>query len=122
MSIKKSVCSKLIKNFQLRELFNQLGWNHTTKKESVAMDSQTYQLEAIAEKSAFFVFVCDTSSKVPDYATRKKIDSAITKFYHQHLIIYTDNSKRQQVWQLIVKEMDKPAVVRETSYYSTQEP
>jgi len=122
MSIKKSVCSKLIKNFQLRELFNQLGWNHTTKKESVAVDSQTYQLEAIAEKSAFFVFVCDTSGKVPEYAIRKKIDSAITKFYHQHLIIYTDSSKRHQVWQLVVKEMDKPAVVRETHHYSTQEP
>jgi hypothetical protein len=122
MSIKKSVCSKLIKNFQLRELFNQLGWNHTAKKEAVAVDSQVYQLEAIAEKSAFFVFTCETSGKVPDYATRKKIDSAITKLYHQHLIIYTDNSKRQQVWQLVVKELDKPAIVRETPYFSTQEP
>ncbi|MBC7963292.1 MAG: Eco57I restriction-modification methylase domain-containing protein [Steroidobacteraceae bacterium] len=122
MSIKKSVFSKLIKNFQLRELFNQLGWNHTTKKEPVAVDSQVYQLEAIAEKSAFFVFVCETSGKVPDYATRKKIDSAITKLYHQHLIIYTNSGKRQQVWQLVVKELDKPAVVRETPYFSTQEP
>jgi hypothetical protein len=122
MSISKSVCSRLIKNFQLRELFNQLGWNNTTKKEAVAVDSQTYQLDAIAEKSAFFVFVCETAGKVPDYATRKKIDSAITKLYHQHLIIYTDSSKRQQVWQLVIKELDKPAVVRETSYFSTQEP
>jgi hypothetical protein len=122
MSIKKSVCSKLIKNFQLRELFNQLGWNHTTKKEHVAVDSQTYQLEAIAEKSAFFVFVCETSGKVPDYAVRKKIDSAITKLYHQHLIIYTDSGKQHQVWQLVVKELDKPAVVRETPYFSTQDP
>ncbi|NJD37165.1 MAG: hypothetical protein FIA89_02405 [Geobacter sp.] len=122
MSIKKSVCSRLIKNFQLRELFNQLGWNNTTKKEAVAVDSQTYQLEAIAEKSAFFMFVCETAGKVPDYATRKKIDSAITKLYHQHLIIYTDSSKRQQVWQLVIKELDKPSVVRETSYFSTQEP
>jgi hypothetical protein len=112
----------LIKNFQLRELFNQLGWNHTAKKEAVAVDSQVYQLEAIAEKSSFFVFVCETSGKVPDYAVRKKIDSAITKLYHQHLIIYTDNGKRQQVWQLVVKELDKPAVVRETPYFSTQEP
>ena len=122
MSIKKSVCSKLIKNFQLRELFNQLGWNHTTNKIPVAVDNQTWQLEAIAEKSAFFVFVCETAGKVPDYATRKKIDSAITKLYHQHLIIYTDSSKRQQVWQLVIKELDKPTVVRETPYFSTQEP
>lgn len=122
MSIKKSICSKLIKNFQLRELFNQLGWNHTTKKEPVAVDKQIYQLEAIAEKSAFYVFVCESSGKVPDYATRKKIDSAITKLYHQHLIIFTDNAKRQQVWQLVVKELDKPSVVRETTYYSAQEP
>jgi tRNA1(Val) A37 N6-methylase TrmN6 len=122
MSIKKSVYSKLIKNFQLRDLFNQLGWNHTTKKESVAVDGQVYQLEAIAEKSAFFVFVCETAGKVPDYAFRKKIDTTITKLYHQHLIIYTDSSKRQQVWQLVVKELDKPAVVRESTYYSTAEP
>ncbi|ABL01260.1 Eco57I restriction-modification methylase domain-containing protein [Pelobacter propionicus] len=122
MSIKKTVCSKLIKNFQLRELFNQLGWNHATKKEPVAVNGQVYQLEAIADKSAFFVFVCETSGKVPDYATRKKIDSAITKLYHQHLIIFIDSNKRQQVWQLVLKELDKPAVVRETPYFSTQEP
>lgn len=122
MPIKKSVCSKLIKGFQLRELFNQLGWNHTTRKESVAVDGQVHQLEAIAEKSAFFVFVCETAGKVPDYASRKKIDTTITKLYHQHLIIFADSNRRQQVWQLVVKELDKPAVVRETTYFSTQEP
>ncbi len=122
MSIKKSICSKLIKNFQLRELFNHLGWNHTTKNLPVAVDSQTYQLEAIAEKSAFFIFVCETTGKVPDYATRKKIDNCVTKLYHQHLIIYIDSNKRQQVWQLVVKELEKPAVVRETTYFTTQEP
>ena len=122
MSIKKSVCSKLIKNFQLRDLFNQLGWDHTTKKEPVAVDGLEYQLEAIAKKSAFFVFVCETNGKVPVYAIRKKIDSAITKLYHQHLIIYIDSTKRQQVWQLVMKELDKPAIVRETIYYSHQEP
>ena len=122
MSIKKSICSKLIRNFQLRELFNELGWNHTAKKEQVVVDSLTYQLEAIGEKSAFFVFVCETADRVPDYTTRKKIDSVVTKLYNQHLIIYTDSNKRQQIWQLVVKELDKPAVVRETLYFSTQEP
>jgi hypothetical protein len=122
MSIKKSVCSKLIKSFQLRELFNQLGWDDTSKKEQVAVDSLVYQLEAIAKKSAFYVFVCETAGKVPDYATRKKIDTTITKLYHEHLIVYIDSAKRQQVWQLVVKELDKPAVVRETHYYATQEP
>lgn len=122
MSIKKSLCSKLIKNFQLQELFNQLGWNHTTRKEQIAVDNQTYQLQAIAEKNAFFVFVCETAGKVPDYAVRKKIDNAITKLCQLHLIIFTDSSKRQQVWQLVVKELDKPSVVRETKYFSTQEP
>lgn len=122
MSIKKSVCSKLIRNFQLRELFNELGWNITSKKEQVVVDSLTYQLEAIGEKSAFFVFVCETADRIPDYSTRKKIDSVVTKLYNQHLIIYTDSNKRQQLWQLVVKELDKPAVVRETLYFSTQEP
>ena len=122
MSIKKSICSKLIRNFQLRELFNELGWNHTAKKEQVVVDSLTYQLEAIGEKSAFFVFVCETADRVPDYTTRKKIDSVVTKLYNQHLIIYTYSNKRQQIWQLVVKELDKPAVVRETLYFSTQEP
>jgi hypothetical protein len=122
MAIKKSVCSKLIKNFELRDLFNQLGWNHTTKKEKVAVDHQSYQLEAIAEKSAFYIFLCETPVKIVDYATRKKIDSAITKLYNQHLIIFTDSSEKQQIWQLVVKTLDRPAVVRETHYFSHQEP
>jgi len=122
MSIQKSVCSTLIKNYQLRELFNVLGWNQTTNKEQVTAFGQEYNLEAIAEKNAFFVFLCKTSGRVPDYAIRKKIDTDITRLYHQHLIIYADNNRRQQVWQLVVMEPDKSAVVRETSYFSTQEP
>lgn len=122
MSIKKAVCFRQIKNFQLRELFNQLGWNHTTRKEQFQVDGQVYQLEAIAEKSAFHVFVCETPGKVPDYATRKKIDTAVTKIFNQHLNIFIDSTRKQQVWQLVVKELDKPSVVRETTFHAHQDP
>src|SRR5690606_160152 len=54
--------------------------------------------------------------------TRKKIDNKITKLYYEHLIIYTDKNNVQQVWQLVIREPDKPIAVRETPYFSTQHP
>lgn len=59
---------------------------------------------------------------MPDYHIRKKIDSAITKLYFEHLIIFSDLSQKHQIWQLVIREQGKPLAVRETHYYIHQEP
>ena len=123
-SIDKARFNLLIKNFQFKELFNELGWDSVRKKEPIAIGSELYNLEAVAEKKGFVIFVCspDNTDKIPDYHIRKKIDSAITKLYFEHLIIFCDISQKHQIWQLVIREQGKPTAVRETHYYAHQEP
>ncbi len=124
ISIDKTRFNQLIKNFQFKELFNELGWDSVRKKEQIAVENALYTLEAVAEKKGFVVFAClpKNNGKMPDYHIRKKIDSAVTKLYFEHLIIFCDSSQNQQCWQLVVREQGKPTAVRETNYYAHQEP
>ena len=123
-SIDKTRFNQLIKNFQFKELFNELGWDSVRKKEQIAVENELYNLEAVAEKKGFVIFVCspDNTGKTPAYHIRKKIDSAVTKLYFEHLIIFCDLSQKHQIWQLVIREQGKPTAVRETHYYAHQEP
>lgn len=120
-NIEKQRFSRLIKNFEFAELFNDLGWDYVKKREQIAVKEQTYTLDAVAEKKNFLIFVC-YADKIPDYESRKKLDNAVTKLYFEHLIILCDNAKKHQIWQLVIREQGKPLVVRSPEYYTHQDP
>ena len=124
MSLDKSRFTELIKYFNFKELFNELGWDHITTEHLIAVDGDKFTLSAVAEKRGFIVFICSSNSegKIPQSNVRKKIDAKITKLYYEHLIIYTDQNNSHQIWQLVIREPDKPISVRETPYFSTQQP
>ncbi|OQY72386.1 MAG: hypothetical protein B6D44_10190 [Ignavibacteriales bacterium UTCHB2] len=124
MSLDKSRFTELIKNFKFEELFNELGWDHINAEQLIAVEEVKFKLNAVAEKRGFVVFICSPNSegKIPPYNIRKKIDAKISQLYFEHLIIYTDKNNVQQVWQLVIREPDKPVVVRETPYFSSQHP
>jgi len=123
-TISKTLFKQLINAFQLKELFNELGWNNVRKKEQVFVENKLYTLDAVAEKKGFVVFACspENNSRIPDYHIRKKIDGVITKHYFEHLIIFCDQFQGHQCWQLAVREQGKPTTLRETNYYTHQEP
>ena len=118
------VLLQLIKNFNFTELFNELGWDHITTEHLITVDGDKFTLSAVAEKRGFIVFICSSNSegKIPQSNVRKKIDAKITKLYYEHLIIYSDQNKSHQIWQLVIREPNKPISVRETPYFSTQQP
>lgn len=120
----KKEFSQLIKEFRFKELFNEMGWDHIDKIESILINDKTYRLEAAAQKRGFVIFVCvsDNNQGIPQYNIRKKIDTAITKLHFEHLIIYIDQAKTSQLWQLIIREHGKPTVVREIKYFTHQMP
>jgi very-short-patch-repair endonuclease len=125
MNIKKTRFTELIKNFKLKELFNELGWENVSMQPvSVKIDEDNYNLTAVAQKRGFLIFQCSYNSqgKIPTKDIRKKIDTKISKIYFEHLIIYSDKNNTQQIWQLVIREQDKPIIVRETDYFSTQHP
>ncbi len=124
MWIKRADFESYIRNFRFKELFNDLGWDYVKKTEIVAVDDRTFELEAVAEKRDFLIFVClpSNNGKIADSAARKRIDHAITKLYFEHLIIYVDSERRTQIWQLSIREPNKPIVRRETTHYTHQAP
>ncbi|PIV55152.1 hypothetical protein COY52_05200 [Candidatus Desantisbacteria bacterium CG_4_10_14_0_8_um_filter_48_22] len=124
MAITKAEFSVYIKAFQFRELFNEMGWNNDHTKQPVIVDVASFNLTGIAEKSGFRIFVCEPAkgNKLPDSATRKKIEGKVTKLFQEHLIIFIDEHKREQVWQLAVRKAGSPTKISETRYDITQDP
>ena len=124
MSINRTDFDRRIKEFQFKELFNEFGWDSVRKKETVAIAERVFELDAIAEKRDFLIFVCSPldNGNIADTVCRKKIDRTITKLYFEHLIIYVDGDQRTQIWQLSIREPNKPVVTRETAYYTHQTP
>ena len=124
MAIIKSDFSTYIKTFKFRELFNEMGWNNDQTKQPIIVDETAYSLTGIAEKSGFRIFACEppTGNKLPDSATRKKIEGKVTKLYQEHLIIFTNDTKKEQIWQLAVRKAGSPTKISETRYTINHHP
>lgn len=124
MSISKNDFNALIKKFNFKSLFNELGWDNFSEVKFIKAGEETFKLEGVVEKKNFTVFVCNSGndSRIILKDIRKKIDREITKLYHEHLLIYIDKNHTQQLWQLSIKEPNKPVQYKEFEYYSNQEP
>ncbi|MFH1860627.1 MAG: DNA methyltransferase [bacterium] len=124
MAITKSEFSAYIKAFQFRELFNEMGWNNDRTKQPIIVDDISFNISGIAEKSGFRIFICEPPSgnKIPDSATRKKIENKVTKLFQEHLIVFIDEQRKEQVWQLAVRKAGSPTKISETRYSISQDP
>jgi len=124
MALTKKEFSNYIKHFNFREMFNDMGWNNDKTTQPIAVDNISYTLQAVAEKSGFKILLCNPQADgfIPDYATRKKIETKVTKFFQEHLVIFFDTKKTEQVWQLVVRQTGKPTKVTETRYQINQDP
>ena len=124
MSLSKQEFSNYIKQFNFRELFNDMGWNNDKTSQPIVVDSDTYILQAVGEKSGFKILLCNPQPNglLPDYNTRKKIETKVTKLFQEHLIIFYDTKKTEQIWQLVVRQSGKPTKVTETRWHINQDP
>ena len=124
MSLNKQEFSQYIRDFNFRELFNEMGWNRDKTSQLVAVDGQTFTLQSVAEKSGFKVLICSPNAEgiIPDSKTRKKLETKVRKLFAEHLIIFEDAKKTEQIWQLVVRKTGKPTKTTETRYHSGQDP
>ena len=124
MSLSKQTFARYIKEFRLKELFNDLGWDNANAKYPISVESKLFSLTGLAQKKEFLVLLCEPKDggSIPDSAERKKIDNAITKLHYEHLIVYIDGKKSRQHWELVIREQNKPVVCRPLDYYVGQEP
>lgn len=123
MAISKKEFTQYIREFKFKELFNDMGWEKDKTNQNVIVDNIAYPLQGIAEKRGFKILICQPASGViPEYAIRKKIETKVTKLFQEHLIIYIDAKKQEQVWQMVVRQIGKPTKVSETTYRTPQDP
>ena len=121
--MKKATFTQYIKDFDFKSLFNDLGWDNFDNQLPIAVNEDAFMLKGIAEKRGFVILLCPplSNGKIPLSHIRKQIENKVAKNYFEHLIIYSDNDKKHQIWQLAVKEENKPKQVREVSWYSHQD-
>ncbi|KOF03626.1 hypothetical protein OB69_04820 [Roseivirga seohaensis subsp. aquiponti] len=121
--MKKQTFTNYIKDFDFETLFNELGWDTFANQLPVAVNNDAFMLKGVAQKKGFVILLCPPlpNGKIPVSNIRKQIENKVSKNYFEHLIIYADQDQKHQIWQLAVKEENKPKQVREVSWYSHQD-
>ena len=110
--------------FDFPRLFVEgLGWDHF-QGESLALpiDGHEYALKPVAEKASFAVFECapGPDGAIPVYPVRRKIEAQVVKRAFEHLIIFVDAARTQQIWQWVKRQAGKPAACREHRFHAGQ--
>jgi hypothetical protein len=114
---------KRLQAFDFTGLFTQeLMWNHYSVRDLLlTVDGVMYTLKPVAERG-MAVFECapPADAQFPRYATRRKIDTQVSKTAREHIIIFHDNANTVQVWQWVKREAGKPSACREQLFYRAQ--
>jgi len=124
MTVSKQDFARYIREFNFHKLFIEMGWNNDNAKEPIVIDGFTYYIDSVAEKNGFKILKCspDENGKVPDYQIRRKIENKVTRLFQEHLIIYCDSDKKNQIWQCVLRQAGKPSKLTETRYNISQDP
>jgi hypothetical protein len=108
--MKKSTFHQYVQNADFKTLFNELGWEHKPLNRSIKAGGEIFPLESQAEKRGFYVMLCKPGSdgSIPDANTRKSISRQLEKVKNDHLIIFINAKKEEQVWQFVVRMPNRP--------------
>jgi hypothetical protein len=122
MAFNAASAKGLLERFDFATLFvNELGWDRHSAALSVEISGTPYALKAIAEKRGMVAWLCEAPKgrSIPDRATRKKIESQVAKTTLEHLIIFTDAKRAEQIWCWARREAGKPVSVPEHFWYAS---
>lgn len=115
-----------LKQFRFKQLFNDLGWELPAQQQpySIAVGDDTWLLDVVAHKRGVQVLHCrpDAQGRLPDYATRQKIERKVTLEVREHLVVFTDALHTTQVWQWVSRVPGKLAQYREVHFRQGEAP
>ena len=112
-----------LNQFDFHRLFvEELGWNRHDARLEIPVDGKMFTLSAVAEKCGLAAFICGTenNNRIPDYSIRRKIERQVAKNAYEHLIIFTNGNKTQQIWQWVRREPGRPSACREHTFHIGQ--
>lgn len=120
MTIDAERFQRLLSNFKLAQLFNELGWDHASlHPQEITIASDTFTLSAIAQKRGVAVLLCspDSQGEIPARAILLKIEKEATKLAHEHLLIFTDAGKTTLTWLWVLRAPGQPAATRTHTWH-----
>src|SRR5690242_16124594 len=113
-----------LRDCTFKELFvEELGWNILHEPPlALAVEGSTYVLRPLVEKRGVRIFVCDPDpqGKIPTDRLLRQVEREVTRYAYEHVIIYTDAARENQVWQWVKREQGKPLAPRLHRYHSGQ--
>ncbi|HYT36789.1 MAG TPA: hypothetical protein VEL49_06360, partial [Ktedonobacteraceae bacterium] len=125
MAPDKQRIQRYLKACDFKALFiEELGWDYLKEPSlHITLDGQhTYTLRPLVEKRGVKVYICDPNSqgKIPDDPTLRKIEREVTRHAYEHILIYVDTTKENQVWQWVKREPGKPLAPRYNRLHKNQ--
>lgn len=105
--------NQYIKSTNFRTLFNELGWDNVRNAQydtSIAIDDLDFNLNAIAHKSGFIVYVCVIDT-IPQNALCRKIDMRLRRYSNDYILIFTQDNSEHHLWVTPVKTVEKRDLV-----------
>jgi tRNA1(Val) A37 N6-methylase TrmN6 len=122
MPFKIAEARKELQVFDLKKLFiEHLGWDNPGADITIRFNGQPLKLKAIAQKRGLGAFtVPPINGKIPDYATRRKIEVEVRKIVAEHILIFTSADGNTLRWQWVRREHGKPTTAREYQYSKGQ--
>lgn len=112
-----------LKNFDFASLFiEKLLWDNVNISPLlIEIEESVYELNAVAQKRGMIVYHCQSkNNQLPPQKIRRKIDTEVTAYTREHLIIYSDSNQQKQVWQWVKREGGKATKNRETTFNIAQ--
>jgi hypothetical protein len=112
MPLDRKAALERLKQFNFTSLFTQeLGWDWATSgTRTISVREQTFRIEPVAQKRGVQVFVIPAGSDglIPPADVRAAIDREITKHAYEHLLIFTDGNKTEQLWLYPRRDAGRP--------------
>jgi hypothetical protein len=108
-----------VKEFRWDKLFfEEMGWDRSSGQLQVTVAKQPFTLRSLAQKKGVQIFECqpDAAGNVPAYDVRRKIEKAVAKSAHEHLIIFVNAARSMQIWQWVARQPGQPIAYREYSF------
>lgn len=117
MPLHRSRTKQYLDRCDFESLFiEELGWDKgNLVKLDLTIGTENISVRSIAEKRGFTVFDCEVL-KLPDRSMSMKIDRQLTEYSRSHILIFSTQSKSEQVWMWVRQESGKPIAPRFERY------
>lgn len=123
MTIDAARFQKLLGEFKLEQLFNELGWERPhLKPQAITANGESFSLTNIAHKRGVAVFRCspDSSGKVPARPMLLKIEKEAAKLAHEHLLVFADAGETMLTWLWVSRAPGQPTTTRTHTWHKGQ--